>query len=168
MNFLSERNTEMHKEYLNTLLCRYKIFEKSYPELLGKDIAEIHATKIMKSEREAAIKLLSEILAHKMYFSSFGERGTSSLRVIKEYGSIAAFLYEIRKKCRECDFGFMIVYEDRGKIGLYCGAAYENIFINKKVFLALDLCEHSYFYDYGFSKEDYVMNAISHFDLSKI
>ena len=71
MNFLSERNIEMHKEYLNTLLCRYKIFEKSYPELSGKDISQIYRTKIINSERDAAIKLLSEILAHKIYFSSF-------------------------------------------------------------------------------------------------
>ena len=70
MRFLSERNIEMHKEYLNTLILKYSVFEKSYPAILGKDINGIHKTRISTSEREEAARLYSEILMHKIYFSS--------------------------------------------------------------------------------------------------
>ena len=30
MDFLSDRNIEMHRQYLNTLTLRYQLFEKSY------------------------------------------------------------------------------------------------------------------------------------------
>ena len=168
MKFLSERNVEMHREYLNNLILKYKIFEKSYPELIGCDINGIYKTKIRISEREAAANLFSEIQAHKIYFSSFEKRNSASLRIKNQYGSVAAFLYAVREMAKESRHGFLLIYEDREKIGIYCGEEYEKILRCKKVLLALDLCEHAYFYDYGFNKEDYLVNAISYFDLGKI
>ncbi len=168
MNFLSDRSLEMHKEYQNDLILKYRIFEKSYPELKNSDINGIYKSRIQRSERAAAAKLYSEILAHKIYFSSFTEHNSPCERIKREYGSVAGFLYVIKEKCRECDGGFLLIYDDRGRIFAYCGRDYEKILSSKNVVLALDLCEHAYFYDYGFKKEDYVINAISHFDFSKI
>ena len=168
MDFLSDRNRRMHAEYLENLGCKFSIFEKSYPELLGADITGIYKSKIHLSEKTAAAKLFSEILAHKIYFSSFGEHSYTCERLKSEYGSVAGFLYDISEKCKECETGFLLIYEDYGKISSYCGKEYEKILRFKKVMLALDLCEHAYFYDYGFKKEDYIINAISHFDFGKI
>ena len=93
MDFLSENNIEMHKSYLNGLMLNYNIFEKSYPELVSLDIAGIYKTRIKYSEKEKAAALLSEIIAHKIYFSSFSRQNLVSERINKEFGSIAEFLY---------------------------------------------------------------------------
>ena len=168
MRFLSERNIEMHREYLNGLILKYRIFEKSYPELSGCNIDGIYKAKIPFSERIEAANLYSEILAHKTYFSSFGNRNSKSERIKNEFGSVAQFLYEIREHSKHSEHGFLLIYDDKGKLGIYCGAQYEKILRFKKVLLALDLCEHAYFYDYGFKKDEYVLSAISHFDLNKV
>ena len=168
MNFLSERSIELHKEYLNTIMLRYKIFEKSYPELYGRDIEGIYKTRIPITEREEAGKLLSEIMAHRLFFSSFSSPNTNSARIKREYGSVAAFLYRICELCKDSRSGFLLVYEDKGRLNLSCTEEYERIFRRKKVILTLDVCEHSYFLDYGFDKDRYVMNACRYLDLSKI
>ena len=168
MEFLSERNIEIHREYLNNLICRYRTFEKSYPDLSGKDIGGIYRLKIQRVERESAIKLYSEILVHKIYFDSFSKPNVGSARLRDQFGSVASFLYEVRMRCAETEYGFLLVYENNGKICMYCGCDYEKVLRYNNVILALDLCEHAYFYDYGFNRDDYVINATSQFDLSKI
>ena len=168
MDFLSENNIEMHKSYLNGLMLNYNIFEKSYPELVSLDIAGIYKTRIKYSEKEKAAALLSEIIAHKIYFSSFSRQNLVSERITKEFGSIAEFLYEISEACSKVKTGFLLIYDLHGRVGLYCGDEYQKVLGEKNVILALDLCEHAYFYDYGFERKKYVMNAISHFDLRKL
>ena len=168
MKFLSERNIEMHKAYLNELMLKYRIFEKSYSELIGKDLNEIYRLNIQREEKRLAAKLFAEISAHKIYFSSFGERNTSSDRVKSEFGSVAQFLYEITEKCKGQSSGFLLIYDNGNNLETYCGDEYEHVLRRKKVALALDLCEHAYFYDYGFGKEEYVRNAVTHFNLNKL
>ena len=168
MKFLSERNLEMHKAYLNELMLKYRIFEKSYGELIGKNLDGIYKLNLQREEKVLAAKLFAEISAHKIYFDSFGERNTSSDRVKRKFGSVGQFLYEITEKCKAHCSGFLLIYENGNKIETYCGDEYENILRRKKVTLALDLCEHAYFYDYGFGKEEYVKNAVTHFNLSKL
>ena len=168
MRFLSERNIEMHREYLNTLVLKYNIFLKSYPELVGRDIKGILKSSIPLSERAEAEKLYSEIIAHKLYFSSFSERNLSSDRIKKEYGSVASFLYFVAEECKKADKGFLFICDDGKALSVITAERCENVFRTKKAVLALDLCEHAYFYDYGFERERYVLNAISHFDLCKI
>lgn len=168
MRFLSDRNIEMHKEYYNTLILRYRIFEKSYPELLGRDINGIYKAKIPYYEREEAAKLYSEILSHKIYFSSFSERNLSSERIKKEYGSVASFLYFVGEESKKISTGFLFICDSGNKISVNYSRDCERILRTEKAVLALDLCEHAYFYDYGFDREKYVLSAISHFDFDKI
>lgn len=168
MRFLSERNIEMHKEYLNTLILKYNVFLKSYPELTGRDVKGIFKTRIPRRERAEAEKLYSEIVAHKLYFSSFSDRNISSERIKKEYGSVASFLYFIAEECKKADKGFLFICDDGKSLSAFAAEYSEDILRTKNAVLALDLCEHAYFYDYGFDKESYILNAISHFDLRKI
>ena len=168
MQFLSERNIEMHKAYLNELMLKYRIFEKSYSELTGRDLDGIYKLNLRREEKRLAARLFAEISVHKIYFGSFAERNTSSDRVKRKFGSVAQFLYEITEKCKGRSSGFLIIYENGNNIEMYCGDEYENILRRKKVPLALDLCEHAYFYDYGFRKDEYVKNAVTHFNLSKL
>lgn len=168
MEFLSERNVELHREYLNNLILKYRIFEKSYPELVGVRLDGIHKAKIPYYEREEAEKLLSEIEVHKIFFSSFGKRNLRSERIKREFGSESQFLYQLLTECRKADTGFLLIYEDNGKISFYTGSEYGKILKHKRVKLALDLCEHAYFYDYGFNRDSYISAAISFFDFDNI
>ena len=168
MRFLSDRSIEMHKEHYNTLTLRYKVFEKSYPEIKDKGIREIYRCSVPLSEKREAVRLYSDILAHKIYFSSFGARNAVSRRVKDEYASVASFLYLLSEECMKCREGFLLIYENRGKISTYCGDEYDKVLLKNEALLALDLYEHAYFLDYGFDREKYVLNAISHLDLEKI
>ncbi len=168
MDFLSERNIEMHKEYMNTLCLRYSMFEKSYPELSGCNAKDVQRLKIRKSERDAAQELLCEIEAHKIFFSSFGKRNSKSERICREFGSEAALLYKVFCECEKVNSGFLLIYEEYGKIKLFCGNDYKRIICEKNVFLSVDLCEHAYFFDYFFDKKAYLAGAISHLDLRKL
>ncbi len=168
MKFISERNLEMHKEYLNELTLKYRIFEKSYEELCGADLQGILRARIPIGEREEAARLYSEILAHRLFFSSFGERNPKSERIKKEYGSVSGFLFDVFSKAKTVDGGFLFIYEDRGRIVSSIERELVGILKRKKSILALDLYEHAYFYDYAFKREDYIMNAISYLDLTKI
>ena len=168
MKFLSERNLEMHREYLNELTLKYRIFEKSYKELCGADLAGILKAKISAKEREEAARLYAQVLAHRIFFSSFGERNQKSERIKKEYGSVSGFLFDIFSKASSAESGFLFIYEDRGRVVSSVEAELVGILKRKRVLLALDLFEHAYFYDYGFKKEDYIMNAVAYLDLSKI
>ena len=168
MNFISERNREMHGEYFNALKLKYRIFEKSYQELCGADLKGVLRARIPLGERENAAKLYSEILAHKIFFESFGERNTKSERIKREYGSVSSFLFEIFSKAKDSDCGFLFIYEDGGGIAYSFESDLVGFFRKRMPTLALDLFEHSYFYDYGFKKEDYIMNAISYLDLTKL
>ena len=169
MNFVSEANKSIHKEYLRQLKLSLSIFEKSYPWIRGKNIKEIARGRLKSDERDELIRLKGEILAHEIYFSSFGQStGAPSIR--KEYGSEASFLYQLFCEAIKCrDGGFLLVYLDkRGTINLYAGEDYYKIFDEYVPCLAIDLCEHAFFYDYLFEREKYIKSAISRLDLSKI
>ena len=168
MKFLSERNLELHKEYLNNLMLRYRVFEKSYPELLGADLKNILSAKIKNSEKNEAFLLYGEILAHKLYFSSFGNQNAKNSSVSEQFGSEAQFLYELSLNAKKCSHGFLLLFKSKKGIECYFGSEYHQYFLKNKPILALDLCEHAYFYDYGFDKNSYVINALSRLDLSVI
>ena len=145
MRFLSETNLSMHKEYLRELNLRLSIFEKSYTESLGKSPMEILRLKIPKKDRIELFELKSEIAAHNIFFSSF----LFEMRV-----SDSALRYDMLCEAMRAKSGFLVAW--RGKKGefLYmAGEDYREIFKETEPMLAVDLCEHSYFYDYGFDKK---------------
>ena len=168
MDFLSERNLEQHKEYLNNLILQYNVFIKSYTILEGLDIDGIYKSAIPFYEREECAILLGKITAHKIFFSSFGKRNLHSERIKKEYGSEASFLYQALNECRKTESGFLLDYEEKGKIAFSCTEQYYKVMRYKNVKLALDLYEHAYFYDYGFNREAYISNALSYLDFNNI
>ena len=169
MDFISQTNYELHREHLRQLKLRMSIFEKSYPQIKGKSPRQILKLPIDRTEREAAASLLADILAHELFFDSFSSTNTTSRPVRDAYGSEANFLYLISRKAEKCH-GFLFVVQDR------CGVpeivAYNEplsaFLSNATPTLAVDLCEHAYFYDYFFDRESYVKAALSRLDLSKI
>ncbi len=168
MNFVSESNIARHKEYLRELKLRMSIFEKSYPDMQGAALGGIMRARAARSERELALRLKAEINAHELYFSSFGNSGCRSEKVRSAYGSEAAFLYRLLCECREARGGFLFVFAEGRGVDYYVGEEYARWLVGKSPILALDLCEHAYFMDYGFHRDDYLKAALSRLNLSKM
>ena len=108
MDFISLTGYELHREYLRTQKLKMSIFEKSYPELVGKSCREILKTSIKRSEREEAAALLADIRAHEIYFDSFSSQNLRSQRIRQSYGSEANFLYQLTCLAEKCS-GFVFV-----------------------------------------------------------
>ena len=165
MKFLSERNVKLHNEFLRSLRLRLSIIEKSYPYITGKSAREI--SRMRFDSRDEAVDLICNIGCHEIFFSSFSDARVPSENARRGFGSESGFLYELYESAKESREEFMFVYLDSGRICYHTGSRL--CYLNKKrAVLAIDLCEHSYFLDYGFDKRAYVENALSYFDFSTI
>ena len=164
--FLSERAIFMHKEHVNKLKLKSSIIEKSYSNLSGKTLSEIRRAKIDKGAREELVHLKSEVISHELYFSSFGEKFEFSKTVNERFGSVSSFLYNLQKIAMDTPSGFLIIYECREEFLIYAGKDYSDVIAYYNPLLSIDLCEHAYFTDYGFSKEKYLESALSYLKLS--
>ncbi len=167
-SFLSEENVNKHKEYLNNLKLQYSILEKSYKDICRKNIKEISKMKCGRELKNQILCKKAEIKLHEIYFNSFGEPYQNSSEISKVYNSPAEFIYVLCQTAIKTNSGFLVIYERRGEVGIYSGDDYVGILINSKPLLAIDLCEHAYFYDYGFDREEYIKNAASRLDLKKL
>lgn len=140
--FLSEENIRRHEEYLNTLRLRLSILEKSDPSV-------IRAGSQMKREESNLIK---EIKSHEFFFDSFTQ---------EQRAGHDRERYEIYCRSMEHEYGFLYIYYDRGiKTG------FDMPRVEKC--LCIDLFEHCYFLDYGFKKDKFLKNCISHLDLARL
>ena len=162
---VSERALRIHNEHLESLKLKYSVLEKSCPELRGKTLREI--MKFKTKYRAEAINLKSDIMLHELYFSSFGEAYQRSDCVRKSFGSEANFLYELFEFCKSQNNGYALIYLNRGKIA-FTGGSCEQLCVMKNQHLCVDLCEHAYFLDYGFEREEYLKNLLPYLDISRI
>lgn len=168
-HFLSEENIALHREYLRQLRLKYSIFEDSIEGLKGAELRDVYRMKISQRDRSDAINFLSEIKAHEIFFSSFsGEAYPRSDTVRKAYGSEAAFLNQLYRRCLSQRFGFVFVYALKDRIIVEGFDDYEDAFRIGTPTLAIDVCEHVYFMDYGFDKERYLLSSLPYLDISKL
>ena len=163
MRFVSERALMLHREFLNSERLRLSVIEKSYPELMGKNIKQILRSAC--GCKNDAVRLKLNIKCHELYFSSFQERYSPSETVRLSYGSEASFLYELGRIAIATEEQFVFISSDRGKIIVKDGGVGVVARFDKDT-LVLDLSEHAYFLDYGFDKAAYVQNMISYLNLS--
>ncbi len=167
--FLSNENIQMHKEHLRNLRLKYSILEKSIPILKGAAPYEISHLKIKRSDREEALRLKCDIVSHEIYFESFTDKYAPSPVVCEHYGSENAFIYEAYKTARGKTSGFMYITLASAKRPIIYFSDEFDIFALKYIpILALDLCEHAAFYDYGFEHDKYIENALAHLNLVKL
>ena len=166
--FLSEEAVGLHKNYLDNLKLEYSILEKSIPEIKNMSFREIWRAKKL-IYKEEILRLKVDIECHKLFFSSFGNEYQQS-KIIKDlYGSEASFMYEISTEVKKWhNGGFLIIGILNGAVYKYVGYDLTDIFIKSNPILAIDLCEHSYFLDFGFDKVSYFDNALKYLNLSKI
>lgn len=167
--FLSEDNIKRHLEHLRTLRLRYSILEKSFPELMGKEIKEILRMNIDKGLKDEALSLLRNIKSHECYFDSFTELPKRSDEVIRYYASREKFLYDLFCEGKEKEYGFLFVYIDKYGIARYSFSTLnDGAYLRYEPILAVDMYEHAYFNDYGFSKDKYLKSALEYLDLERL
>ena len=118
------------------------------------------------NEREETLSLLRSIKAHELYFASFGREFQSSSAVRDKYRTEASFLYELYKTAIGTKEDFLFISLERGKLN--CEVISERSFIRTEPLLAIDLCEHAYFMDFGFQKDEYLAKLISHLNLNSL
>ena len=164
--FLSERNLELHRAYLEDARLRMSVLEKSGCVEAGKRYPELLRTRIKEAKGEV-LSLAEDIYHHELFFTSFGERGTASSCLKPRYTSTAGFLYEAERYAMSRDGGFLLIFYD-GKSAVISHSTERVMRRCGEPCLAVDLCEHAYFLDYGFDKLSYVRGALSHLDLSRL
>ena len=165
--FLSESSIRGHKEYLSHLNLKYSVLQKSEPRLYDVPLDKIHRINLKSDIKNEAVTLLSEIKAHEIYFASFSADLGKYEKIKKKYVSADSLRYEIFTAARRVLTGFLFVLLERGEVRI--SVVDKPPFFSKSTpALALDLCEHSYFLDYGFHRDEYLRRAVGYLDLSKI
>ena len=162
---LSEDALNLHKEYLKKLKLKYSIFEKSIPEISGKSIREISKMRIM--ERDEILSLGRNIKSHELYFNSFDREFQSSEAVRQRFRTEASFLYELYEAAAKADSDFLLVTVN-SKGALDYEPLSEKSFLKTEPLLAVDLCEHAYFLDFGFEKEEYLKKILYRLNLNAL
>ena len=167
-SFLSEESVLRHKSYLRQLELEYSVLLASEAGLNGKCAAEIALMRINSDIREEAYFKCREIELHKLYFCSFVNENKRCENLPDGFRSPAELLYEIYRVANDvqcADFIVLLGDKRNGRIRI---SSDKKIGIYDEPLLALDLCEHAYFSDYGFLREQYLKNAISHLNLSAV
>ena len=164
--FLSERTLNLHRGYLEDARLRLSILGKSGYDIEGKSYPELKNAR-MRESRDEVLALAADIYYHELYFSSFGDRGTTCACLKPRYSSTAGFLYETERRAMKHTDGFILIYFD-SKSAVISHSEERVPRGCREPCLAIDLSEHAYFLDYGFDKLSYVRGALSHLDLSKI
>ena len=141
-SFLSEENIRRHEEYLNNLRLKLSILEKSDPS----------AMRIGSQMKREESELIREIKSHELFFDSFTREQRAGHDRVR---------YEIYCRSLEREYGFLYIYYDRG-----IKTSFDMPRVGKC--LCIDLFEHCYFLDYGFRKDKFLKNCISHLDLARL
>lgn len=169
LTFLSKENINLHTSYVESLRLKYSILQKSCDGLLDWDVTKLFKMRLPHDLKEEAIRLLSLIESHKLYFSSFCENTHVCREIRSYYSSEQAFMYEMLLAAKDSREDFLFVCRDNhGKPIIASDKKYTDVIQKYTPCLAIDLCEHSYFLDYGFDREEYIRRAIEHIDLLKL
>ena len=160
--FVSEDNLSRHLEYLNELKLKYSVFSKSYPELASADIGSIKRARIDKALKAQTVDLISAIKSHECYFSSFCLSPKAYKPIRRYFSSEDGFVYEIFLIARSSKSDFVYVFLDANGAPVISDCYHEN-----PVF-AIDIAEHAYFLDYGFSRDEYLRRALGYLNLEKL
>ena len=168
--FLSEGSIARHREYARDLRLKYSILQKSETLLNSSDIKEIQWQKTKKDLYNEAFPLLAEYTLHTLFFSSFTERAADSDTRLLCGGIHGAKLlnqlFDLGKN--DNDGGFLLISISGKKLDAKrIFPPYADLKIRTPI-LAVDLCEHCYFSDYGFDRRRYLVSALSHLDLARI
>ena len=167
--FLSDESIAIHSDYVRIKRLKYSIIESSVPKLKGAKIKDVYRMRIAPYDKRDALELLSEIALHELFFRSFYKTPYPASGAVRSaYGSEANFLNAIYKQAMSLPYGFILVYSLAGRIEVRECTDFKSAYYRSEPVLALDVCEHVYFADYGFDKERYLLAALPYLDLTRL
>ncbi len=70
------------------------------------------------------------------------------------------FLNALFLRAVKLPYGFVGIFEKSGKLEIFEVSDYKDMSISFSPTFALDMCEHAYFRDFGFSRDKYVESAL--------
>ncbi len=166
--FLSRNNILKHKEYANTLLCKHTVMEKSIPKIVGRTPAQIYRMRLSFDTKKEILGNIADYLSHVTFFDSFSKNDTFCPEIKGQFLSENDFCYRALEYAKGVDYGFMYVFKDKkGKIR-FASSCNTLAYISFVPILALDVCEHAYFADYGYERTEYLKRAIARLNISKL
>ena len=164
--FLSEDNIKRHLEHFRTYKLKYSIMEKSFPEIKSKTSSEILKLSISREIKEKLIFLLWQINSHKLYFDSFKERQEKAKNTKI---NIEKLIFDTYSLAKDKEYGFIYIFVDKsGKIIQRYENTPGNAFIKYEPILAIDIYEHAYLFDYGYSFDKYLRASLTYLDIEKL
>lgn len=167
--FLSDDSIALHMEFVRKQRLKLSVIEAEFPSVMGLDPHLIARLRIPRDVKINAIDLSSEVKLHDVFFTSFSpSRFVRSRTVETLYGSEAAFLNRIYREALSLRFGFVTVHMHLDNIYVRAYGDPKEAFSIGSPILAFDVCEHTYFSDYGFDKERFLLSAIPYLDISKL
>jgi superoxide dismutase len=152
--FLSEENIIIHKRELERARARLSIYEKSLPEIVGKDIRRVQSMRIDADYKREILVLKRYIMLHEVYFSSFSDKTVSPREIKKYYPSRESLIFECMEEARRHGHGFLCFFKTCGapKIALLDESSPT---LHTPPTLAVEISEHAYFLDYAFERDRY-------------
>ena len=167
--FLSKDNILKHREYMDNLRCKHSVMEKSIPEIMGKKPCEIYRMRLKRSVKQEILPLLINYYSHMTFFDSFSKNDVRHPEIKRYFSSEDDFCYRALEYAKGIEYGFLYVYKDRrGNIKFVSSEEPNDIYAVTEPVLALDVCEHVYFADYGYRREEYLKAAIARLDIAKL
>lgn len=161
LSFVREEEYNGHYEFYRAEMLRLSVFERSYPELKGKDTVVLARLGQRKEAARRMAELRGSVLLHEIYFRSFGERDfLRSDAVRREFGSESNLLSEIYTRALELPYGFAGIALCRGRLSVFAEKSLSAPYNVGEPLLALDVCEHAYYGTYGFDKSGYLDAAL--------
>lgn len=169
MDFISDINYSTHKEAAGRDILRLGLLERSHPGIATASPKAIARMRARGVDMRAAAELKASVILHRVFFDSFSDEGAvPSAAVRRIFGSEAALLTRLYDSAMKLRIGFAAVVKS-GREALVCAS--ENaldILLAGEPILAVDLFEHAYYGDYGFGKEAYLRDALTHLKLGKL
>ena len=141
--FISEESLRVHKEYLSVLRMKKQ------------------ACQTRREEKQ----IENEIRSHELYFDSFRQDCVPCSRIKAGFASENHFCFLLSEYIKNVGSGFLYIYPMPHSPFVGYGIAQKHLL---RAVLAIDLCEHAYFIDYGFDFSAYVRAALSHLDFSRL
>ena len=166
--FLTQDNVSYHLEYYKTLQGKLSIYRKSLPDFDLSSYSLLMKSNVSNDIKAEILPLFNSEKLHKSFFESFTDEFVDCGEIKRWYSSVEALLFDMLCEAKKHELGFLCIMCDRSGAPTYRVVTNAIRYPLPERFLCIDLYEHAYFYDYGFSKETYLRAALSHLDFNKL
>ena len=167
-SFVSERNYAMHREWAEREALRLSVLLKDVGEV-GAPYARVKLLCRRGKIGAEAPELYASVALHRTFFDSFSPYcNLPSAYARSRFGSEAALINSLYTMALGQRCGFVALVKTKEGARAVGSERCSDILESGEPLLAIDVCEHAYYGDYGFGREEYVRRALMHLDLARL